>query len=205
MNQAIYLGVLLGMGAALSVGPIFVTILQTAATRGFAPALKVILGSATADLILLIPALVFASLVAGIAHATRWVNLVGAVCFLALAALAARDARRLRRRGNQMPAPRESWAFGKGVAANLANPLTWSFWLATGTPTMLQAKRAAGSAGVVAFTVTWFVVASGLEAVFAFGLARTGRDIGVPGQSMVTALSACFFAALAIIFITHAI
>lgn len=205
MNQAVWLGVLLGAGAALSVGPIFVTILQTAATRGFAPAVKVILGSATADLILLIPALVFASLVAGIAHATRWVNLIGAVCFLVLAALAVRDARRLRRQGEQVPALHESWAFGKGVAANLANPLTWSFWLATGTPTMLQAKHAAGSTGLVVFTVTWFVVASGLEAVFALGLARTGRRIGARGQSLVTALSACFFAALAITFTTHAI
>jgi threonine/homoserine/homoserine lactone efflux protein len=167
--------------------------------------LKVILGSATADLILLIPAVLFASLVASVAHATRWVNLIGAGCFLILAALAVRDARRLRQGREQAPAPKETWAFGKGVAANLANPLTWSFWLATGTPTMLQAKHAAGGAGLVAFTITWFLAASGLEAMFAFGLARTGRGIGVHGQSLVTALSACFFTALAVIFIAHSI
>ena len=38
MIEVLWLGILLGAGAALSVGPVFVTILQTAAARGSAPA-----------------------------------------------------------------------------------------------------------------------------------------------------------------------
>jgi threonine/homoserine/homoserine lactone efflux protein len=49
-----WLGMLLGVGAALSVGPIFVVIVQQAATSGFPASLRVILGSATADLVLLV-------------------------------------------------------------------------------------------------------------------------------------------------------
>ena len=60
VTEVLWLGILLGVGAALSVGPIFVVIIQQAATSGFGAALRVILGSATADLVLLAPALAFA-------------------------------------------------------------------------------------------------------------------------------------------------
>ncbi|WP_327320456.1 LysE family translocator [Streptomyces sp. NBC_01235] len=196
MIQVLWLGALLGAGAALSVGPIFVTILQTAASRGFAAALRVILGSATADLILLMPALAFAWIITAIAEASLWVGLAGALCFLYLAASAVRDARRLWR-GQAIPAVNDSWAFWKGVTANLANPLTWTFWLATGTPTMMQARHLAGWTGLTLFTITWFLVASGLEAVFALAVAHSGRRLGTRSQSLVTALSAVLFIALA--------
>ena len=63
--EVLWLGMLLGVGAALSVGPIFVVIIQQAATSGFGAAFRVILGSATADLVLLLPALAFAWLLLG--------------------------------------------------------------------------------------------------------------------------------------------
>jgi threonine/homoserine/homoserine lactone efflux protein len=195
MGEVIWLGVLLGAGAALSVGPIFVTILNEAATRGFGPASRVILGSATADVVLLLPALAFAWLIAAVAQATFWVGLVGAAFFLWLAVAAARDALRLWR-AETVPRA-EGWAFWKGVVANLANPLTWTFWLATGTPAMLRAQHLAGPAGLAVFTVTWFVVASGLEAVIALAVARSGRRIGHRGQGALTALSAAVFVTLA--------
>lgn len=195
MIEVLWLGVLLGAGAAVSVGPIFVTILHEAATRGFPAALRVILGSATADVILLLPALAFAWVIAAVARAQFWVGLGGAIVFAGLAAQAVREARRLWREG-QPPAAR-GWAFWKGVTANLVNPLTWTFWLATGTPTMMRAQHLAGRAGTVVFTVTWFAVASGLEAVIALAVARSGRRVGRRGQGAFTGLSALLFAALA--------
>lgn len=53
MGEIVGMGVLLGVGAALSVGPIFLTILQEAAARGFTASSRIIVGSAVADLILL--------------------------------------------------------------------------------------------------------------------------------------------------------
>lgn len=195
MAEILWLGVLLGAGAALSVGPVFVTILHQAATRGFGPAFRVILGSATADLVLLLPALAFAWVIAAVARAEFWVGLAGAVFFTLLAVQAVREALRLWREGGG-PAVR-GWAFWKGVAANLTNPLSWTFWLATGTPTMLRAQHAAGRTGLIAFTVTWFGVACGLEAAIAYAVARTGHRVGPRGQSAFTAVSAVLFAALA--------
>jgi len=201
MGEILWLGVLLGGGAALSVGPIFVTILQEAATRGFGASLRVILGSATADLILLIPALAFAWLIAALADAAFWVALAGAAFFLFLAGQAIRDARALWNHG--APEAAAGWAFGKGVVANLANPLTWTFWLATGTPTMLRAHHVGGWAGLVLFTLTWFVVASGLEAVVALVVARSGQRFGGRGQAVLTGGSAVLFVALAAVLVVR--
>lgn len=195
MTEVLWLGVLLGAGAALSVGPIFVTILHEAASRGFGAALRVILGSATADLVLVIPALCFSWVFATIAGASLWVGLVGAAFFTWLAGTAVRDARRLRRQRSAEQA--QGWAFWKGVTANLVNPLTWTFWLATGTPTMTRVQHLEGRTGLLVFTVTWFAVASGLEAVVALAVARSGRRIGPRGLSALTAASAVLFLGLA--------
>ncbi|GAB3985823.1 hypothetical protein GCM10029978_099690 [Actinoallomurus acanthiterrae] len=203
MGEVVWLGVLLGAGAAVSVGPIFITILNEAATRGFGAAFRVILGSAVADVVLLLPALAFAWVIAAVAQATLWVALVGAAFFLWLAVRAVRDTVRLWRK--ETVPQGEGWAFWKGVAANLANPLTWTFWLATGTPAMLRAQHLAGPSGLVVFTVTWFVVASGLEAVIALVVARSGRRLGHRGQGAFTGLSAALFAALAALMLARAV
>jgi len=168
--EVLWLGMLLGVGAALAVGPIFVVIVQQAATSGFGPAFRVILGSATADLVLLLPALAFAWVIRSLDRGALWVGTVGALFLLYLAGQAARDAVALWRQERLLEVS-DRWAFWKGVAGNLANPLTWTFWLATGTPAMLAAQRAGGAAGLVAFTVVWFLVASGLEAVIALVVA----------------------------------
>ncbi|MCW2865502.1 MAG: hypothetical protein JWP48_7210 [Actinoallomurus sp.] len=203
MVEILWLGTLLGAGAALSVGPIFVTILNEAATRGFGAAFRVILGSATADAILLLPALAFAWLIAAMARAEVWIGLAGAVFFTVLAVQAVREAWRLWREG-QAPQAR-GWAFWKGVTANLANPLTWTFWLATGTPTIMRAQHLAGRTGMAVFTVTWFGVASGLEAVIALAVARSGHRVGRRGQGAFTGLSALLFAALAGLMLVRAV
>ncbi|MFL5880401.1 MAG: LysE family translocator [Actinomycetota bacterium] len=197
VGGVLWLGMLLGVGAALSVGPIFVVIVQQAATSGFAAGLRVILGSATADLLLLVPAFAFAWVIRSLQRAALWVEAVGALFLLWLAWQAARDARRLWHGGRQLRVDGR-WAFWKGVAGNLANPLTWTFWLATGTPAMLAAQRAGGTAGLVLFTAIWFLVASGLEAVIALGVARSGRLVGARGQAWMTAASAVAFLCLAV-------
>jgi threonine/homoserine/homoserine lactone efflux protein len=201
VGEILWLGVLLGAGAALSVGPIFVTIVQEAATRGFGASLRVILGSATADLILLVPALAFAWIIAAVAGATFWVGVVGGVFFLFLAGQAVRDARSLWKR--DAPEPASGWAFWKGVVANLANPLTWTFWVATGTPTMVRAQHIGGRGGLLLFTVTWFVVACGLEAVIALVVARSGKRLGGQGRAVLTGGSAILFVALATVLLVR--
>jgi len=195
--EVLWLGTLLGVGAALAVGPIFVVIVQQAATSGFGASFRVILGSATADLVLLVPALAFAWIIRSMERSSLWVGAVGALFLLYLSWRSARDAVAQWREGRQLEV-HGRWAFWKGVAGNLANPLTWTFWLATGTPAMLAAQDAAGTAGLALFTATWFLVASGLEAVIALAVARSRRLVGPRGQACFTAVSAVAFLGLAL-------
>lgn len=195
MLDVLWLGLVLGAGAAVSVGPIFVTILHESATRGFTAGLRVVLGSATADLALLLPALLLSQVIAAVAGASRWVAVAGAVFMTGLAGFALRDASRLWR--GPGPAQAGGWAFWKGLLSNLLNPLSWTFWLATGTPTMLAAQHAGGVPGLLLFTIVWFVTASGLEAVIALVVARSGRRIGHRGQAGLSAASAALFLGLA--------
>lgn len=197
MLSVFWIGILLGVGAAVAVGPIFVTIIQEAALRGFASSFRVIIGSAVADIILLIPSLAFIWIVQGVANASFWVGLIGVGFFLYLSIEATRDAYRLWHTTTQAVIS-GGWSFWKGLLGNLANPLSWTFWLATGTPTMLHAYHEAGWSGLVLFTVTWFLVASGLEAVIAMIVARSKNMIGMRGQAVFSGVSALMFALLAI-------
>lgn len=196
MRDALLLGLLFGVGAALAVGPVFVTIIHEAAACGFSSSFKVILGSATADLILLVPALALSWLIARVDAASAWVAVGGALFFVYLGIGAVRDAWRLWHGATELQR-QEGWSFWKGVLGNLLNPLTWTFWLATGTPTMLRAYEKAGWAGLALFTVTWFVVASGLEAVIALLVVRSRRLVGQRGMALFNGFAATMFLVLA--------
>jgi threonine/homoserine/homoserine lactone efflux protein len=196
MRDAFLLGLVFGVGAAFAVGPIFVTIIHEAATRGFWSSFKVILGSATADLLLLLPALTLSWLIAQIAAASLWVSIIGAAFFVYLSISAGRDAWKLWQGLTEISAP-AGWSFWKGVLGNILNPLTWTFWLITGTPTMLHAYNGAGWAGLLLFTVTWFVVASGLEAIIALAVVRSRRLVGQRGMALFNGVAATLFLGLA--------
>ena len=196
MQNSFLLGLVFGVGAALAVGPIFVTIIHEAATRGFMSSFKVILGSATADLVLLFPALALSWLIARVDAASTWVGMAGALFFVYLGVGAGRDAWRLWQGGAE-PRKEDGWSFWKGVLGNLLNPLTWTFWLMSGTPTMLKSYQLAGWGGMVLFTITWFVAASGLEAIIALAVVRSRQLVGARGMALFNGFAATMFIALA--------
>ena len=202
ISQIVWPALVLGAAAALSVGPIFVTILQSAATSGFPAGIRIILGSALADLVLVVPALAFTWLVASLARAALWTGLAGAVFLCVLAVQAARESRRMWRR-EALITPVAGWALRKGLLGNLASPATWSFWIAVGTPTMLHAERAGGAGGLVLFLVTWFATASGIEAGLALAVARSRHRVGPRGLAVLNAGAAIFFAVLAVLLVAH--
>jgi threonine/homoserine/homoserine lactone efflux protein len=202
ISQIVWPALVLGAAAALSVGPIFVTILQSAATSGFPAGMRVIMGSALADLILVVPALAFTWLVASLARAALWTGLIGTVFLCVLALQAARQARRLWRR-ETLISPVTGWALRKGLLGNITSPATWSFWIAVGTPTMLHAERAGGASGLVLFLVIWFVTAVGLEAALALAVARSRHRVGARGLAVLNASAAAFFLVLAVLLVAR--
>jgi threonine/homoserine/homoserine lactone efflux protein len=143
-----------------------------------------------------VPALGAAWLLARVDALAGYVALLGACYFAYLALGALRDGRRLWLTGAVPPAS-PGRAFGKGVLGNLLNPLSWSFWLATGTPTMLRASEAAGWSGLALFTGVWFAVAMLVEAALALAVVRTGRALGARALAGVSVVSAGLFLLLA--------
>jgi threonine/homoserine/homoserine lactone efflux protein len=203
VEEAVGLGLLFGMGAGLTVGPIFITIVHEALTRGLAAALRVIVGSAVADVLLLIPAVAASWAIARIESLTGVIALAGAAYFVFLSAAALRDSRRMWRSGD-LKAPRSGgWAFGKGVLGNLLNPLSWTFWLATGTPTMVRVYQRAEWPGLVVFTAVWFGVAMAVEATVALFIVRARRVIGPRQLAVLQAAGALAFAGVAILLLVN--
>ena len=199
MSEALWLGVVFGVGAALSIGPVSVTILHEAIARGFGAASRVILGSATADIVLIVPALAASWVLARVDAAAGIVALVGAAYFAYLSVEAGRGSWRLWHGEAPKAEPNASaMAFWKGALGNLLNPLSWAFWLATGTPTMLRAHAAAGWAGLALFTVTWFVVAMAVEAVMAGAAASSRRALSAHHLAGLNAVSCALFAFIAV-------
>jgi threonine/homoserine/homoserine lactone efflux protein len=199
VTEALWLGIVFGVGAGFSVGPVFVTIVQEAIARGFGAASKVILGSATADLVLIVPALAASWLLARVEAAAGIVALIGAAYFLYLAVEAGRGSLRLWRGEAPKAEPTGAgWAFWKGALGNLLNPLSWGFWLATGTPTMLRALGAAGWPGLALFTATWFGVAMAIEAVVAGLAAGTRRALSTRSLAVLNGASCATFTMIAV-------
>jgi threonine/homoserine/homoserine lactone efflux protein len=75
MGDLAVMGLLLGAGTALAVGPIFLLIMQEAATQGLRSSLWGVLGADLADLVLLVPAIVCSWLLASVATGIWWVAL----------------------------------------------------------------------------------------------------------------------------------
>jgi threonine/homoserine/homoserine lactone efflux protein len=129
------------------------------------------------------------------------VAILGALYFGALSLSAARESRRLWH-ASGVASTSTSWSFARGVLGNLLNPLSWVFWVATGTPTMLRVYRGSGWAGLAVFTVVWFGVAMGGEVVLAASIAVTRRAVGTQALAVLQAASAMAFLVLAGVLLT---
>ena len=80
---------------------------------------------------------------------------------------------------------------------NLTNPLTWTFWLPTGGPTMQRSFIKAGYAGVIVFTIIWFGVAVAFETGIALAVAQSKRLVGPRGLAVFSSVSSVVFFGLA--------
>ena len=194
MTDVVVLGVVFGVGAALSVGPIFLTIVYDSVTHGFAAGARVILGSAAGDILLLIPALGASWLFAQVDSASAVLALAGAAYFIVLGVMAARRGHRLwNASGATVLGPPDAWSFARGLLGNVLNPLSWAFWLATGTPTMLHAYRVAAWGGLMTFTLVWFSVAMAVECAIALGIAQTRKLLTSRALALLQSAAAVTF------------
>ena len=172
--------------------------------RGFKSGFQVIVGSAVADLIMLIPALLASWFLTRVSSASFFIGLVGASYFIYLGVCSLKDARRMLtvRQPATYNTARALW---KGMIGNVMNPATWTFWIATGTPTILRAYETSGLLGFVCFMLAWFITASGIETLIAYTASKTKTRIGARGLSGFMVISAMMFFGIATLLIKNII
>lgn len=204
MNEVLWLGILFGLGASLSIGPVFVLMVEESVVRGFKSGFQVIIGSAVADIIMLIPALLASWFLTRVSSASFFIGFVGASYFIYLGICSIRDARRIFivKQPATYSAARSLW---KGMIGNVINPATWTFWIVTGTPTMLRAYETSGLLGFVCFMLAWFLTASGIETLISYTVSKTKKRIGARGLSGFMIVSAITFFGIATLLIKDTI
>ncbi|MFN8511108.1 MAG: LysE family transporter [Thermomicrobiales bacterium] len=196
MAELLWLGIAVGVGQALAVGPVFLTIVQQSTARGVGAGGRVVVGTTVCDALLLLPALLFAGMFAEFGGIAPWLGALGALGFAYLGLAAGRDAQRLWRGGG----PRAGAAIGpfwQGLVSSLANPLAWTIWLAAVAPALMHARWVGGTLGLIVFVAAWFAAAVAVQLVVAFAAARGAGLIGVRGQACVSAIAALLFFVLA--------
>ena len=171
MDMGLYIqGVVLGLGAAMPIGPINIEIIRRGLTRGFAPAFALGLGACSADMVYLSLVLLGLTRWAGHPAVQTAVWLAGGGLLIYLAILAAKAARRgqfvsgePKRGGTSGPR-----SYLTGLAMTLTNPMTIVFW--TTVSAMLSGRGFAWNsygmslAGVFTGTAGWVVSISSLSA-----------------------------------------
>ena len=196
MIEVTLLGLALGAGEALAIGPLFIAIIHEAAARGFRAGWAVILGATATDAIFLPLLLLGAGILAATPGLLPWLSMVGVAGLLYLGIAAGRDARRLWR-GIPHPVTGVARSFRRGILVTLTSPLGWVLWLGADLPALMHSREVGGLGGLALFVVAWFGASVALEAALAFGAARTGRALGGQGRACLSAGSAGIYFVLA--------
>jgi threonine/homoserine/homoserine lactone efflux protein len=160
MITALASGVLLGVSAGLSPGPMLALVLAQTLRHGPREGCKIALTPLVTDPPIILVTLVLATKLAQVRPLLGIVSLAGAVFVFYLAWESFRPAPQ---EAEARVEPPRSWV--KGIVTNLLNPHPWIFWLTVGAASLAKA------------TAEGWLAAAGF--LFAFYLLLVGSKLGV--------------------------
>jgi threonine/homoserine/homoserine lactone efflux protein len=160
MLTALASGILLGLAAGISPGPMLALVLAQTLRHGSREGCKIALSPLVTDAPIILVTLLLASRLAHLRPLLAIVSFAGAIFLLYLAWESLSPARQQAQ--GLAKAPR-SWS--KGILTNLLNPHPWVFWLTVGTTILTKA-----------LAQDWHVAAAFL---LGFYLLLVGSKIGV--------------------------
>ncbi len=170
MLTALVSGVLLGLSAGLTPGPMLALVLAQSLRHGSREGCKVALTPLITDPPIIAIVMVIAAKLAQVRALVGTISIAGAAFVLYLAWESFRPARP----ESEAPAERpRSWF--KGVVTNLLNPHPWLFWLTVGTA-MLAKAVAQSWLVAVAFLFGFYLLLVGSKVVLALLVGRS-RDL----------------------------
>jgi threonine/homoserine/homoserine lactone efflux protein len=180
MIEALGLGLLLGVSAGMSPGPLLALVLSQTLRFGAGAGIRVALAPLITDL----PIVVGAVLLVGAAPTTGWLPAVIALAGAAFVAYLAWDTWRteMAEDGLVAAAP-HSWT--RGVIVNFLSPHPYLFWLAVGAPTLLSAVARDGAAGGAGFLVGFYGGLVGSKVIVALATSRARGFVSGRGYRIV--------------------
>lgn len=180
MITALGLGLLLGVSAGMSPGPLLALVLSQTLRFGAGAGMRV----AAAPLITDLPIVAGAVLLVGAAPSTGLLPAAIALAGAAFVAYLAIDTWRseLEEGGLVSIAPR-SWT--RGIVVNLLSPHPYLFWLAVGAPTLLAAWASDAAAGAAGFLLGFYGGLVGSKMVVALATSRARGFVSGRGYRLV--------------------
>ena len=194
MLEFLAAGIVLGLAAGFSPGPLMALVLAQSIRYGTLEGLKI----AAAPLITDVPIVVLATiLVAAAAGTASWV--LGVISLAGAAFVAFLGVGSLRTTGIEAGRPGEaprSWS--RGAIVNALSPHPYVFWVTVGAPTLILASDQGGPA-VVAFLAGFYACLIGAKCVLAIVAGRSSQRLrggAYRGVMLVLGVLLLLFAAL---------
>jgi len=170
MTALLLSGVLLGVTAGITPGPLLTLVIVESLRGGWAAGVRVALAPIVSDGLVISAALLL------MAPLPPWglsaLSIVGGLVIIWMGWGAARSAPPS---PDGAKAPGAAASFWKGVATNLLNPHAYLFWLTAGVPVMSGGLARHGLLGPAAFLVGFFACLVASKAVIAFGVSSGRR------------------------------
>lgn len=169
MLSYLTLGLVLGMTAGLSPGPMMTLVITQSLRFGTREGLKMAVAPLMSDLPIVAISWFALSRFAQIDHLLGVVSLIGAGLLILIAIESWRADPAMA--GDENAAPR---SLLKGAIANLLNPHPWLFWLTIGSPTLIRAGTGTGAIG---FLVAFYGCLVGSKVAVATIVGRYRRNL----------------------------
>lgn len=167
MGKYLFMGMVLGLSAGLSPGPLLVLVISETIRLGISAGIRVAMAPLISDLPVLILSFFLVSCLSGSDPVLGIISFAGALLVLKMGISIIRTA-------GQMPqsAGQASASLMKGVVVNILSPHPYLFWITVGAPLASKAWQV-HPGGAVGFVAGFYLLLVGAKLALAFVVART--------------------------------
>jgi len=172
MLAEITAGLVLGLSAGITPGPLSVLVLTQSLRHGAVEGIKVAIAPILTDLPIVALCLVLAGSVAQVGGVLAALSVLGAI-YLIYLAYESMKARPLELEGSEF----EPRSLRRGALVNVLNPHPYLFWLTVGAPIVVRGFGQGGVARASAFIAPFYLMLVGSKVVMALLAGTTGRAL----------------------------
>ena len=166
MNSLVMSGMLLGLSAGLSPGPMITLVVSQTLRHGIREGVKVAFAPLLTDTPIVIACLLFLSFFSDIKPALGVISILGGIYLFYLGLSS------LRVKAESIDEDVDPKSLKKGLMVNFLNPSPYMFWVSIGGPLVLKASRTS-LVSAAAFIISFYVMLVGSKIVVAMVSGRS--------------------------------